>query len=416
VQKWIIPTIRARNALNGHGNKLPGGFETAMLFSIFDQSILDTTKSRQQLDEDAIAIRAIVACAQDANVSLIEKMKRGNDGLKQIARASLNRLEQATQLPAHAELYQMTDIDYKYHQERIADAIDQYRGHTARDLDDLQRLREQTALQASLIWEQQMQICKMNEAYLQLSDEKNRIVQADNRLVHEGMEHISRMMSSLQEDLQKRHDVLIENVDRIDSPKIAESIHKLKTALQELHTRNAQLVMRNERLNQQLSFVPPDMWEMIATMERDNKHRYENQKNDPHYLQDCSRGEFTFTPFEPGNVPADRMQRCAAVTSVQELLSEVESVLEYLRCHDGIVDPSDHVDENIIEDAMSIQTDGDTNMTTTARAAAANMRGGTPSANPVETPTVNATPAPRLRMVQNILDNEPSRPTHNTSA
>ena len=171
VQKWIIPTIRARNALNGNGNQLPGGFETAMLFSIFDQSILDTTKSRQQLDEDSNAIRAIVACAQDANLSLIEKMKSGNDGLKQIAKASLNQLEQATQLPAHAEVYKMADIDYKYHQERIADAIKQYRGYTERDLDDLQKLREQTALQASLIWEQQMQICKMNEAYLQLSDE-----------------------------------------------------------------------------------------------------------------------------------------------------------------------------------------------------------------------------------------------------
>jgi hypothetical protein len=32
VQKWVIPTIRARNALNNHGTKLPGGFETAMLF------------------------------------------------------------------------------------------------------------------------------------------------------------------------------------------------------------------------------------------------------------------------------------------------------------------------------------------------------------------------------------------------
>ena len=32
VQKWIIPTIRARNALNGQGTQLPGGYETAMLF------------------------------------------------------------------------------------------------------------------------------------------------------------------------------------------------------------------------------------------------------------------------------------------------------------------------------------------------------------------------------------------------
>jgi hypothetical protein len=58
VQKWIIPTIRARNALNVHGNKLPGGYETAMLFSIFEQSILDTTKPRQQLDDDAYALNS----------------------------------------------------------------------------------------------------------------------------------------------------------------------------------------------------------------------------------------------------------------------------------------------------------------------------------------------------------------------
>ncbi len=34
VQKWIIPTIRARNALKGQDHSLPGGIQTAMLFSI----------------------------------------------------------------------------------------------------------------------------------------------------------------------------------------------------------------------------------------------------------------------------------------------------------------------------------------------------------------------------------------------
>ncbi len=121
-------------------------------------------------------------------------------------------------------------------------------------------------------------------------------------------------MSSLQDGLQKRHDVLVENLDRIDSPMIAESIRKLKTALQELHTRNAQLVMRNEKLNQQLSFVPPDMWDVIATMPRHHQHHHENQRADPHYLQHLSRGEYLFTRCEPGSIPVDRMQRCAAVT------------------------------------------------------------------------------------------------------
>ena len=94
VQKWIIPTIRARNALKNQA-LVPGGYETAMLFSIFDQSILDTTKPRQQLDDDDRALRAIIACAQDANVKLIERMRQGNNGLKEIARNSLKQLEQA---------------------------------------------------------------------------------------------------------------------------------------------------------------------------------------------------------------------------------------------------------------------------------------------------------------------------------
>ena len=71
VQKWIIPTIRARNALEEQGKRLPGGIQTAMLFSIFDQSVLDMTKSRRQIDQDDYAIRAIVSCAQEANMQLI---------------------------------------------------------------------------------------------------------------------------------------------------------------------------------------------------------------------------------------------------------------------------------------------------------------------------------------------------------
>jgi hypothetical protein len=78
-------------------------------------------------------------------------MRKGNNGLKETAKASLKQLEQVVQLPPHADLWNMSTIDYSYRQERIADAFQQYRGHTERDLEDLQLLREQTALQASLI-------------------------------------------------------------------------------------------------------------------------------------------------------------------------------------------------------------------------------------------------------------------------
>ncbi len=184
----------------------------------------------------------------------------------------------------------MSEIEYRYHQDTIANAIKQYRGHTERDLEDLQLLREQTALQASLIWEQQIQICNMNEAYLQLSDEKERVVLAENRLIHEDVENISLMMSSLQESLQQRHKVLAANMDPINSPLIAQTIRKLKTALQELHTRNAQLVMRNNELQLYQTFTPPQMGDTIDRARLERSHYYENQRVDPHYLH-LSGGE-----------------------------------------------------------------------------------------------------------------------------
>ena len=82
VQKWVIPTIRVRKALNDHEPKLPGGIETAMLFAIFDQSILDLTKNRHSTDEKIHSIRALATCAQDANHKLIERMRKGGDGIK----------------------------------------------------------------------------------------------------------------------------------------------------------------------------------------------------------------------------------------------------------------------------------------------------------------------------------------------
>jgi hypothetical protein len=161
-----------------------------------------------------------------------------------------------------------------------------------------------------LIWEQQMQICDMNEAYLQLSDKKERIVLADNRLVHEGMEHISTMMTSLQQTLLQRHQVLTETMDPIDSPRIAESIRKLKTALQELYMRNTYLVMRNNEQQFRLSFMPPKMGDTINQAKREGSHYYERQRIDPHYLHP-SGGEFIFVRSERTDWTIKSQIKCA---------------------------------------------------------------------------------------------------------
>ena len=129
VQKWMIPTIRVRNALKEHIPETPGGIETAMLFSIFDQSILDITKARPHRDEGANELRALALCAQEANYQLIERMRNGNDGIKNIARASLDQLEQGVQMPSLDDMYSRAQSDYDYYRERAAQAIQQYRNH-----------------------------------------------------------------------------------------------------------------------------------------------------------------------------------------------------------------------------------------------------------------------------------------------
>ena len=205
-------------------------------------------------------------------------------------------------------------------------------------------------------------------------------------------------------------------MDPIDSPLIVETIHNLKMGLQELHTRNAQLVMRNDKLNLQLSFMPPKMWQTIAQASREGNPRYENQRSDPHYLHP-SNGEYVFMPREQGDKNIDRLQRCATVTSVTDLLEEADTVLEYLKIQNGIVDEPINGDDQIVEDAYNMQECENTNDVSTVRTAP-DMRGGIPSANAIDTPTVTATPAMRLRMVQNIQQQNESanKRAHDTAA
>ncbi len=63
------------------------------------------------------------------------------------------------------------------------------------------------------------------------------------------------------QSLLQRHQVLTETMDPINSPLIAETIRKLKTALQLFQT-----------------FVPPEMGDVIEQARLEQSHYYENQR------------------------------------------------------------------------------------------------------------------------------------------
>ena len=81
-RKYILPTLRVHKALSTvKDGDLPGGIETAILYSIFDQSIIDFAKTVSDQTTDDSAIRAVMAYAtDDTTVKLIPRMKQGNAG------------------------------------------------------------------------------------------------------------------------------------------------------------------------------------------------------------------------------------------------------------------------------------------------------------------------------------------------
>jgi hypothetical protein len=94
------------------------------------------------------------------------------------------------------------------------------------------------------------------------------------------------------------------------------------------------------------------------------------------------------------------MQRCASIMSLSDVYQETDEVLEYLKSHNGIVDPPINGNDNIIEGAVitapAVETAPDTR----------DLRGCIPSANEIATPTVEAVPAPRFRVIQTIQQND----------
>jgi hypothetical protein len=106
-QRYILPTLRVHKALSSvKDGSLPGGIETAMLYSSFDQSIIDFAGKGSDLTTDDSAIRAVMAYAtDDTTVKLIPCMMQGNSGLARSAIASLKELEKACQLPRAKELW-----------------------------------------------------------------------------------------------------------------------------------------------------------------------------------------------------------------------------------------------------------------------------------------------------------------------
>jgi hypothetical protein len=97
-QKWVLPTIQARKALRKlEDGNLPGGIKTAMLYSIFDQSVMDLNRPLSDNGNDTMK-----------HLSL---SKEGIQGLTKGLLAALRQINETAQIPSANVLWEMTEDD-----------------------------------------------------------------------------------------------------------------------------------------------------------------------------------------------------------------------------------------------------------------------------------------------------------------
>ena len=94
----------------------------------------------------------------------------------------------------------------------IDEAISQYEDHVKRDNNSIIMLREQNAIMARIVHEQQIHICDLNERYLlKLQDEKQREGE-DNMSIQNEIFDIGTIMARLEMALKKTARGRVENI------------------------------------------------------------------------------------------------------------------------------------------------------------------------------------------------------------
>ena len=354
-QKYMLPTIKVQKALKLHAdNNLPGGVETAMLFSIFDQSVMDLNRPVSNNLAENAALRAMVTHTRDDSAHQISQMKEGTRGLTKGLVSALQQLNKATQLPPDHELWNMKESEIEIRRETIAEAIAQYENHIKRDHANMQLLREQTTLMAHLNWEQQVHICDLNERYLRLVEERNQIAQLSDKPIYDSVDIIVNTMKTLRESLKQRLEKMSNIMTPVDMTKIMTSMTKLKSALSEVTTRNAQLAMRNNELIHELSFMPPAMREKIVQAKNGHSRFFSEQRTNPHYLVPEKKTEFIFEPADTNDPIVSKLQNCATVFSVQDLLNETNDVMNFIESMKDVTDDLFEDQGNTTQDAKGI--------------------------------------------------------------
>ncbi len=178
-----------------------------------------------------------------------------------------------------------------------------------RDNNSIIMLREQNAIMARIVHEQQLHICDLNEKLLlKLEGEKQRELEESVAIENDIFE-VDAIMTWLKTSLKKRQEDAAKTFASIDFSQIKSTMTKLKSALTSINVLNTQFVKRNNSLTLQLSMVPANIREQIMQAILSHSPIATNQREHPHCLVSDGETKYVFRKSDPNDQVAEELQR-----------------------------------------------------------------------------------------------------------
>jgi hypothetical protein len=295
LERYLLPSMQFRKLIEAEQltsgeQPLPGGPETAILYSLYHQT--KTTMSSTQDNK----LRSLVMHSDDETSSLVKDITEIRKEKAISLQTYTNQLRDITRLPSMQTLCRMTPEDVEDRNELINSVLSNFEQQLKRDYKAYERERHQNVPIAKLNYEQQLHILDANTQYLELSSQRQEIVEKTAGLdVQVEVSRIKDNLQSLQEDMAKQCRDLTSVLGPLDTTHLMNTMKRLRDALKDATYQNAYLVMNNNELSLENSFMTPTQRETIKKIKAEQSHYYMLQREKPHYIEAYPEGNIIST-------------------------------------------------------------------------------------------------------------------------
>jgi CRISPR/Cas system CMR subunit Cmr4 (Cas7 group RAMP superfamily) len=216
----------------------------------------------------------------------------------------------------------MNADDVKEKNQLINSVLTNFEQQLKRDYKAYEREKHQNVLIAKLNYEQQLHLIDANRKHLELSEQKKQIIEEAVGLDIQGkVSTIKDSLKSLQEELAQQCRDLSLVLGPINTPHLMEIMKRMKHALEDVTFQNAYLVLNNNELTLENSYMTPVQRSTIDKIRADRTRYYTQQRVAPHYIEAYPQGTVMFQPHNNMQI------LCSTHVNTEELLREVDEII-----------------------------------------------------------------------------------------